>query len=55
MSKCRECEKSEATEGNGMCFSCTEELAVLLHDSVIEFGYDEKDAAFVARAAWKGE
>ena len=55
MSKCSECEECEATESNEMCFSCTKELAVLLHDSVIEFGYDEKDAAFVARAAWKGE
>ena len=55
MSKCRECEESEATEGNGMCFSCTEELAVLLHDSVIELGYDEKHAAAAAQSAWKGE
>ena len=36
MSNCQEC-NSPATEESGLCFSCAEELACMLHDLKSEF------------------
>ena len=40
MKKCNECHENEATEGSGMCFNCSEELAYLLSDLQAELGIE---------------
>jgi uncharacterized OB-fold protein len=47
--KCKECGEQASTE-RGYCFMCAEELAYLLAEAAVEFGYDPVSAA---QAAWK--
>jgi hypothetical protein len=49
MAKCKNC-KSDATEASGLCFSCAEELACLLHEAALEF----PDAGIDPSSAYHG-
>lgn len=40
MKKCNECHEAEASEGSGMCFACSEELAYLLAELQAELGIE---------------
>lgn len=44
----------QATEANGMCFMCAEEMAGLIFDAYEEFGQPPAAAAAAAQASWNG-
>jgi hypothetical protein len=44
---------ANATEDSGYCFDCAEEMACLLFEATISFGYTPETAATAAQKAWK--
>lgn len=54
MKKCKSKCGSAATEANGRCFPCAEELAVLTYEAVYEFTGSAQQARAAAQQSWKG-
>lgn len=52
MTKCEFCAQP-ATEPSGYCFTCAEEVAVLMYEAGIEFGATPQQAAKIAQGAYK--
>ena len=43
----------QASEANGYCFLCAEEIAYLIYEASIEFGASPAKAAVNAQASWQ--
>lgn len=52
--KCKGKCGSAATEANGYCFMCAEEMACMMYEVTMEFGGGDAKARANAQAAWKG-